>query len=173
MLKQISQEIYSNQLTSNKAMTVSDIATSRYDNVHKQMYTLALAKYKEEVNIDEDEYRFLEIPGTYYDSPSLVQVIYKKPPYNKSIVDLTPFWTPSVYTNRFSYKSTNEINYNNCEIIYKDFAKGTVKLRDKIYGYEYVVKLSDMPEYMSESDDMVNHYEDTFSYKYNNKIFGI
>lgn len=173
----VSQEIYSNQLYSKQPLTITDVVTRRYDEVHKQMFKRALSKYIKEVGYNEDDYKYLEITNSYYNIPSKVQIINKYPPYSREIVDLTPYWEDTVFTSRFSYKDIEELQYKNCEIIYKDYSKGVAKLKNKLTNQVTVVKLTDLPENLdnfgiSESNEIDSKYQSTFSYKYNHKLFG-
>lgn len=165
-------DIYSNQKNSKSVLTVSDISTRKYDKIHKEMFNRALSKYMSTYNLSIDDYKVIELYSSYYDSPSKVQLVDKTPPYKRQLIDLTPYWESTVFTNRYSYKNVDEYNIQNVVVIYKDYVNGIARLQDKLTNKIYTIKLTDLPNNIEVSDKIEN-YKTNFAYKYNHKIFGI
>lgn len=153
-------------------ITLTDVITSKQDNIHMQMYDEALSYYMSYAGISEEDYRFVEIKSAYYDSPSHVQVIAKTWPYRRITVDLAPFWNPYKFSDKLSYmKVDDDDTVLTAEVIYRDYVRGQATLRSRYTGRSLKVAIKDLPDDIKDIDDekSLSH---TFAYKVNNKIYG-
>jgi hypothetical protein len=164
---------YSSQVNKrNNGVTVSDVITAKQDHAHNELFDVALAKYLSYSGLDESSYSFVELKGSYFDSPSRVQVISMEYPYTRTIVDLTPFWEDYCFDEKISYlKLDNEMTVETSEIIYRDYARGYAELRSKMTGRIYKVSLKDLDKSIPDVEDEIS-MPHTFGYKLKNRIYG-
>ena len=152
-------------------MTVNEILNKKYDFVHQQMYEHALSEYFSYAGISKDDYRTVEIPSSYYDSPSRLQLIEKTFPYRRKVIDLTPFWESYKFKESISYLKIDDETILTSEVKYRDYVRGTAEIESRMTGVKYKAALKDIPEDMKDYPDD-NSIEHTFGYKLQNKIYG-
>lgn len=154
-------------------MTVHEMLNKKYDDIHHQMYEHALSAYFSYAKISPDNYRTIEIPVTsYYDSPTKVQIISKEYPYKRQVVDLTPFWEAYKFKDNISYLKLDDMTVLTSEIKYRDYVRGIAEMESRMTGVKYKTSLNKVPDYVKDFPDE-HPIEQTFSYKLQNKIYGI
>lgn len=157
---------FSSQLNQKQPIvTVGEIIINKYDDIHKQMYTHALEKYFAYAGITPDEYRTLELPSSYYESPSRVQLIEKTFPYKRKVVDLTPFWEDYKFKESMSYLKIDDMTMLTAEVKYRDYVRDIAEVESRMTGKRYKVHLKDIPEGTKNYPDD-NSFEKTFTYQY-------
>ena len=152
-------------------LTVNEILNKKYDNVHLQMYNHALSEYFSYTGINSDDYRTVEIPASYYDTPSKVQLIEKTYPYKRKTVDLTPWWETYKFKESTSYVKLDDMTILTSEVKYRDYVRGIAEIESRMTGVKYKSKLKDIPEDMKDFPDD-NSIDKTFGYKLKHKIYG-
>ena len=152
-------------------LTVNEILNKKYDNVHVQMYNHALSEYFSYAGINSDDYRTVEIPASYYDTPSKVQLIEKTYPYKRKTVDLTPWWETYKFKESTSYVKLDDMTILTSEVKYRDYVRGIAEIESRMTGVKYKSKLKDIPEDMKDFPDD-NYIDKTFGYKLQHKIYG-
>ncbi len=167
-----SLKTYSSQTAQHQPMvTVGEMLSGKYDDIHKQLYSAALDRYVSYTGIDKDSYRFVEVPASYYDTPGKVQVVSKEYPYKRTTVDLTDYWEPYMFKDGCSYLAIDEMTVASAEVKYRDYVRGYAEMESRITGYQYTAALKDVPVTAKEYPDE-NSVSNTFGYKVLNKIYG-
>lgn len=164
---------YTSQISYRKPnITVSDILDKRQDIIHKQMYETALDKYMSYHGYDKDNYRVVEIPASYFDSPSRINIISKAFPYEHRIDSLEQFWGDYKFKERMSgMKLDNDLTIESAEVKYIDYVSGMATLHSRYSGRTFKVPIKDLPNDVKESDE-VQDITCTFTYKVQNKVYG-
>lgn len=153
-------------------VTVSDIISSKQDHIHNEMYVLALEKYVSYAGIDPEAYSFIELPSSYYDSPSRVKIISQDYPYRRKIVDLAPYWDTYKFKDKISYLQIDKENsIATSEVIYRDYVHGYAEIRSKMTGRIVKVNLKDLDGSIPDVEDEKS-LRHTFGYKLRHKIYG-
>lgn len=152
-------------------LSVDEVLNSKYDDVHHQMYVHALSKYFSYSGVDDNLYKTIEIPSSYYDTPSRVQLIEKSFPYKRKTIDLTPYWESYKFKESSSYVKLDDMTMATSEVKYRDYVRGIAELQSRMTGVKYRVKLKDVPENMNDYPDE-NSISDSFTYKVQNNIYG-
>lgn len=151
--------------------TVDDIVNNRYDNVHRQLYAHALDRYFSYAAISPDDYHTLELPSSYFDSPSKVKLVRKEYPYKSKVIDLTPYWEEYKFSNDTLQVMIDDDTVNSAEIKYKDYVRGTAEMQSRLTGVKFNISLKDVNDNMNEYPDE-HTVNQTFGYKVINKIYG-
>ena len=153
--------------------SVIDVTSGRQDDIHAQMYEMALSSMMSYAGITADDYRFVELKTSYFDEPSKVCVISKAYPYTRKVVDLTSYWPEYQFSEKMSYiMLDNDLTVDTAEVVYRDFVKGYAELRSRYTGRTFKVPLKNLPKDIKDVDDPAN-LEHSFSYKVVNKIYGV
>ena len=122
--------MYSNQLYNKQTlMSVSDVLSSKQDNVHLELYSSALHKFKTDMKLTDSMFSFTEQQNisSYFWIPTYVLVTQLDYPYKKCSYSLEKYW--DYYDYNTSYNSIAiDPDY---EIEDYDFIKGKAKLRSK------------------------------------------
>lgn len=155
---------FNDQIYSKSNITVSEIISNKNLLVHQKLYDDALAKYKNVSGKTDDLYKFIEIKGSYFDSPSSVVVTERKAPFRKYKVSLEEYWGEYKFYENSSEMKIDEYSLGTSEIIYKDYVAGTALLRSKINGDRFQVPLSSVDDTWQNAEcmDLTNK---TFRYK--------
>jgi hypothetical protein len=164
---------YSSHINKRKSIiTVSEVISKKYDDIHNQLYERALSSYMDANNMNSTYYRTIEIKSSYYNEPSSVKIIERTPPYKTTIVDLTEYWSDYIYSNTLSYlKIDDDITTQTAEVKYKDYVRGTAEMESRLTGVKYKTDINKLPLDVKEYPD--DHaMSTTFGYKVQNKIYG-
>lgn len=132
------KNIYSNTLFNN----LGGYSSIKDEDVHNQLYTVALNRYLNTLSEDIDEYKsnhiFNEIKAKEYYLPSKVIIRSIVEPYVTRIVDLSAYWDE--YEFNRNIKKMNEDYFEDKEdinafvVIYIDYVNGKVKIKNKNTG---------------------------------------
>jgi len=169
---------YNNAEYNSSKTKFTDYVSDKYNDVHKQLYSEALNEYLKSENNDNEEYihshDFTEIKNTEYWKPSRVFIRNLKYPFETETIDLSKYWNNYEYIKKFKNINPEFLTEYNVpegfEVVYIDYVKDKVKLRNKNTGLEIYKTLEYINSDTKISDEML--LKDTFSYKLQNKIYG-
>ena len=132
-----------------KYISVKDIVTNKYIEIHKELFNTALIKYIQDVysNIDIDDFFnnhiITESNFTKYCSPSSAIIKNNEFPFETIEVDLSKYWGEYVF-NKKEDKSINidpNNNYAISEINYIDYMRNKITKINRYTGIQYRVSL--------------------------------
>lgn len=155
---------FNDQIYSKSNITVSEIVSNKNSLVHKKLYEDALSKYKTISGKTDELYKFTEIQGSYFDSPSSVMISERKAPFRKYKVSLEEYWPDYKFYEDSTKIKIDEYSLATSEIIYKDYVNGTAILQSKMNGERFSVPLSSVDDTWKNAEcmDLSNK---TFRYK--------
>lgn len=125
-------------------VTLSAFNTSKYDKVHAKLFDAALEEYCKSVDMSvsyfRTSYNISEIKRNEYYEPSYIVISPRKrglKGITRTVIDMTAYWNQGIYKEH-NYKDIKEIPDNNLytdwEVIYIDYVKGLIRLRNKNGG---------------------------------------
>lgn len=144
---------YTNQILNN--VGVSDVLSSKEENIHKELFNNALSKFKLEHNYSDKEYSFVEYrESNDYLKPSTVIVIAKMFPYKRTSFDLSKYWDNYKFNKKYE-----EINNEDksLEIIEMLYTSGKALVRNKYTGEEFTIDFKQC--------DNIPYSEDWFKFR--------
>lgn len=120
-------------------------------NMASDFKNVALDLYKQ-------YHKILEIKNTEYWMASSIISISSVKPFNKTIVDLSPYWN---YTQDMSECNINDIkmsneNINDAEILELNYIRGKAKVRSKSSDIEFEVPFNYLNEDVEVNEDLGN-----------------
>lgn len=118
-------------------------------------------------------HKFIEIKADEYFKPSSVLCIGIDFPFERKKYDLSKYWntiTESRNNKDISLLQLDEDTIKYAELIYIDYVKGKCKFKSKLTGEEFWTTF----DYINDETKVSDTYslDGTFTYKFQNKIFG-
>ena len=144
---------YTNQILNN--VGVSDVLSSKEENIHKELFNNALSKFKLEHNYSDKEYSFVEYrESNDYLKPSTVIVIAKMFPYKRTSFDLSKYWDNYKFNKKYEEIDNED---KSLEIIEMLYTYGKALVRNKYTGEEFTIDFKQC--------DNIPYSEDWFKFR--------
>ena len=144
---------YTNQILNNNG--VSDVLSSKEENIHKELFNNALSKFKLEHNYSDKEYSFVE----YRESNEYLKrktriVIAKMFPYKRTSFDLSKYWDNYKFNKKYEEIDNEDKSLEIIEMIY---TSGKALVRNKYTGEEFTIDFKQC--------DNIPYSEDWFKFR--------
>lgn len=128
----------------NLPISFFDIVNDTIIKIHKELYSNALEKFKEEnKDIDFNEYKIIELKNeNNYLKPSNILLMHKTL-FTRKNIDLTPYWNNNYindeYLNIFNELLISDENKKNIEVEDIDYINGKIKFRNKFNNKTFFI----------------------------------